>query len=384
MGSSVLLEVRAAWDAAHDEGLDALSPAEVETRLHELREVQAATAAYEAKLCARYQADGEWAHHGAVSPAAYVAKTRRLPIEACRRPFKLARHLRFLPAVVAALAAGRIEDPHVQRIVAADNPRVHDDLVAEQVEIVGWAMDLPWSLFLRRLQDWLDEHDADGPEPAHTERSLNCSKTIDDRWALDGLLDPIGGSIFHRELARLERLLFQDDWKQAEAQLGRDPLLHELERTPAQRRADALVLMAERSATLPEDGRRGAPLFTVLVGHDSFTKVCELTNGIQARPCQLVPYLSKAMIESIVFDSPFHAIKASTQRTYTGALRRAVMAMHRGCTHDYCVAPLDDCEVDHHHPDSRGGPTDQHNGRPLCPKHNRQKGARPPNDTTDP
>jgi hypothetical protein len=382
--SRVLLEVRAAWDAAHGEDLDTLTPGEVEARLHELREVQAATAAYEAKLCARYDTDREWAHHGALSPAAYLAKTRRLPIEACRRSFRIARHLRFLPAVVAALAAGRIEDPHVQRIVAADNPRVHDALVADQVEIVRWAMDLPWSLFVRHLQAWLDEHDPDGPEPAQVERSFNCSKTIEDRWALDGLLDPIGGSIVHRELARLERQLFHQDWRDAEARLGRDPLVHELDRIPTQRRADALVLLAERSATLPEDGRRGRPLFTVLVGHDSFVKVCELTNGIQARPSQLAPYLTRAMIETIVFDGPFHAIKASSQRTFTGSLRRAVMAMHRGCTHEYCVATLEDCEVDHRQPASRAGPTDQVNGRPYCPKHNRQKGARPPNDDTDP
>lgn len=377
---SALAEIRAGWDRAHAEDLDALCPSEVEARLHELHEVQAAAAAYEARLCARYEADREWARHGALSPAAYVAKTRRLPVEACRRPFRIARHVRDLPAVVAAQAAGRIEDPHVARIARADTPRVHDALVADQVEIVRWAMELPWPLFVRRLQDWIEEHDPDGPAPDLAERSVNCSKTIEDRWVLDGMLDPIGGSIFDRELRRLERQLFQADWREAEARLGHDPLLHELERTSAQRRADALILMAERSATFPEDGRRGAPLFTVLVGHDAFVKVCELTNGIQARPSQLAPYLTRAIVETVVFDGPFHAVEASGQRTFTGVLRRAVAAMHRGCTHAMCVVPLDDCEIDHHHPASHGGPTSQENGRPLCPKHNRQKGSRPPPD----
>lgn len=376
--SDVLEAVRSAWDAAHAEGVDELEPSEVEARLHELRALQATAAAYEAKLCARYDADREWARHGALSPAAYVAKTRRLPVEACRRPFRHARHLRELPAIVAALEAGRIEEPHAQRIIRADNPRVHDDLVADQVEIVRWAMSLAWPLFVRRLQDWLDEHDPDGPEPEDRRRTVNCSKTIDDWWALNGLLDPVSGTIVDRELSRLERLLFENDWQDAKARLGHDPTVDDLARTAPQRRADAIVLMAERSATLPEDGRRGRPLFTVLTGHDAFGRVCELTNGIQLRPSQLVAYLDRAITETIVFDGPFHAIEASSQRTFTGRLRRAVMAMHRGCTHELCVATIDDCQVDHHQPASKGGPTSQENGRPKCPKHNRQKSDRAP------
>ena len=376
----VLDAVRSAWDAAHAEGVEGLTPSEVDAQLHELRALQATAAAYEAKLCARFEADREWARRGALSPAAYLAKTRRLPVESCRRLFRHARHLRALPAVVAALEAGRIEEPHAQRIIRADNPRVHDDLVADQVEIVRWAMSLAWPLFVRRLQDWLDEHDPDGPEPEDRRRTVNCSKTIDDWWALDGLLDPIAGTIFERELSRLERLLFELDWQEAKTRLGHDPTVDDLARTAAQRRADALVLMAERSATFPDDGRRGRPLFTVLAGHDAFHRVCELTNGIQLRPSQLVGYLDRAMTETIVFDGPFHAVKASSQRTFTGRLRRAVMAMHRGCTHDLCVATIDECQVDHHQPDSKGGETSQENGRPLCPKHNRQKGDRAPPD----
>ena len=49
----------------------------------------------------------------------------------------------------------------------------------------------------------------------------------------------------------------------------------DLRRTPAQRRADALVEMARRSAALREQARPAEPLFTVLVGYETFAgRIC--------------------------------------------------------------------------------------------------------------
>ena len=239
----------------------------------------------------------------------------------------------------------------MQRILGVDNARTHDALVSDQETVAEWAADLPWRIFCRRLQDWLDEHDPDGADPGGTDsRRFSCSKTVHDSWALDGWLDPMNGSIFARELDRLERLLFELDWKTASERLGRDPLLHELDRTPAQRRADALVLMAERSATMPDDGRRGQPLFTVLVDYKSFERVCELTNGIELRSGQLAPFLDQALVERIVFDGGIRAIGVSRQRNFRGLLRKVVMAAAPSVRRAPCQAPIDDCEVDHVNP----------------------------------
>ena len=43
----------------------------------------------------------------------------------------------------------------------------------------------------------------------------------------------------------------------------------EVSRSPAQRRADALVEMARRSATAPEGGRRPRPLAHIVVGYET-------------------------------------------------------------------------------------------------------------------
>ena len=140
------------------------------------------------------------------------------------------------------------------------------------------------------------------------------------------------------------------------------------------------------AATLPEDGRRGQPLFIVLVGDQSLATVCELTNGTQVRPSHLAPHFADAVFETIVFDGPFKPIKVSKQRTYRDVLRRVVMAMYRGCVDPGCDAPIDRCEVDHHIPHSRGGQTSAENGRPRCRPSNQQKGNRapPPDDEDEP
>jgi 5-methylcytosine-specific restriction protein A len=145
--------------------------------------------------------------------------------------------------------------------------------------------------------------------------------------------------------------------------------------------------MAERSATLPDDGRRGRPLFTVLVGADSLRRILELTNGTELRPAQLADYVEPALFEHVLFESPIKVIGVSKQRTYRDLLRKAILARDRGCQHPGCDAPIDQCEIDHKLPATQGGPTTQTNGRAWCGPHNRarnQPGYHEPDDGDEP
>ena len=249
-----------AVDASLDDaiGVDVreVSGQDLDAAVKELGALRARVEALEAKVVGEWDAQMRWAGHGAKSAAAAMAHARRVPADVCRRAPKLARKLRAFPAVELAWQAGRIDTAHVQRICGVDNARIHDDLVADQVTITRWAMELHWGPFCRKLGEWLDEHDLDGAEPDGREsRRLHCSKTLGDRFALDGLLDTVGGSIFERELRRLDAKLYDEDVAEARERLGFDPLPHHLRRNPEQRRADALVLMAERSATGPSGGK---------------------------------------------------------------------------------------------------------------------------------
>jgi hypothetical protein len=373
----VLDAVDAALDAAFAVDLEQLEGRDLDAFVALMGEVQACADALDAKVVGEWDGQMRWAGHGSKSAAAALGHARRIPADACRRIPKLARKLRAFPAVRLAWEAGRIDTVHVQRICGAANARVHDDLVADQVLVTRWAMELHWKAFSRKLAEWLDEHDLDGAEPDGREsRRFHCSRTLDDRFAVDGLLDTVGGSILERELRRLESRLWDEDVAEARDRLGFDPLGHHLRRTPEQRRADALVLMAERSATGPEDGRRGTVPITVLVGHDSLTRILELTNGILLRAGQLIPWLDAAAIEQVLFDGPSTVVKVSRKRTFTGVVRKAVEVRDRGCQHPTCHEPIDRCQADHIIPWSADGPTAQANGRLLCGHHNRLRNQR--------
>jgi hypothetical protein len=380
-GSGDLVEALELVEAALDDAF-AIDPAHVsgpalDAAVRLAGRIQARADALAARVVGEWDSQLRWAGHGSRSAAAALAHGQRVPAAACRRTPRLARKLRAFPGVAAAWEAGRITTVHVQRICAMDNPRVHDALVADQVVVVRWAMTCAWAPSCRHLAEWLEEHDPNGAEPdGRAKRRFHCSKTIGDQFALDGWLDPIGGSVFAKELERLERKLYDADRAEARERLGYEPLLHELARTPEQRRADALVLMAERSATGPEDGRRGSILLTVLVGHDSLARILEATNGIPLRAGQLVPWLDALAIEQVLFDGPNTVVKVSQQRTFEGVLRKAVAVRDRGCQHPMCDEPIDRCQVDHIVPWSAGGPTSQENGRLLCGHHNRLRHRR--------
>ncbi len=184
--------------------------------------------------------------------------------------------------------------------------------------------------------------------------------SFDGRVLLQGELDPVGGTIVQTELERLAAALHRDD-KQAG-----------ITRTRSQRLAAALVMMAERSAARPNDAKRARALFRVTIGDDSVARLCELGNGTVVTPGQLVPYLDRADLESILFDGPSTIISVSRRRTFTGALREAIIARDRRCQHPSgCDEPADRCDIDHLVPYSQGGPTSQFNGDPGCPPHNR-------------
>src|SRR5690606_31602111 len=127
--------------------------------------------------------------------------------------------------------------------------------------------------------------------------------------------------------------MFEVDWAEAKARLGRQPTILELGRTPDQRRADALVEMATRARTAPKDGQRPRPLFTVIVGLETLKgPILELFNRTQITPGTAVPHLTD--VERIVFDTPSRVIDVGARRRFfRGGLRRALEIRDRTCFH---------------------------------------------------
>ena len=174
------------------------------------------------------------------------------------------------------------------------------------------------------------------------------------------MLDPVGGEVFKTELDRLcEQLRLED-------------LRDGVERTTTQRRADALVEMAMRSATAPADGLRPRPLLSVTIGIDPFNHLCQTAAGTVIAPGLLIPYLSDADIERIVYDPPARRFEASYKRRFTGAMRRIIEIRDGHCQHPSgCDEPASRCDVDHIVPHSHGGITCLCQGELECLYHNR-------------
>ena len=217
----------------------------------------------------------------------------------------------------------------------------------------------------------------DRSKQQHEGRRLSAARTMGGAVAGEFLLDPVAGTVFTDELERLTQQLFEDDWAAARDRFGVMATATNLPRTATQRRADALVIMASRSATMPSGGRAPRPLFSVVTDIDTTRRVCEMADGTVVSPSLLASWITQADFERVVFDTPKRVIELGVRtRFFTGGLRRSIEVRDRHCTFPGCTVPASRCEVDHIVEYGQGGLTTQQNGRLRCPAHNRQRPGR--------
>ncbi len=369
-----------------------------------------------AELLAHWDTRRLWESDGSRSPAHRLARETRSSVGSARDDLRRARRIRHLPATRDAVANGHLSIDHIDLAGHVNTPRRRHLFTRDEELLVRTCSHLSYADGARAIRYWAtraddtltdertagDQADSRPTDPDHapddanappdpqpdpaspdhngadhndndndpdhghdSDRSstgsrLHASRTLDDTLVIDGTLDAIDGTIVERELNRLT-----DEIRLADRAKG-------IQRTPAQRRAAALVEMARRSATAPAHGRRPRPLFTVLIGEQSFDRLSELSNGIVVTPTQRVVHLGEAEIESVLFDGPSTVVAVSSRRTFDGAVRRAIQVRDRRCTHpSVCDVPADDCDLDHITPHAKGGPTSQFNGRLECKAHNR-------------
>ncbi|MDQ1401844.1 MAG: hypothetical protein QOG03_160 [Actinomycetota bacterium] len=311
-------------------------------------------------------------------PVAWLKCAHRAEGAWATETLRLSRQLRQMPATEEAFEAGLIGRHHVRRLAGARRLNA-EAFERDEEALIGFARTLPHKHFERAIAYWrqlaADDNEEDLAAKRHRGRYLHSSKTLGGCYDLKGRMDPIGGAIHHNELARLERIEFEKDWREAEARLGRRPALDELARTSAQRRHDAAVEMAKRSHALPDGTPNPRPLVTVVVGHPVIERLCQLADGTVVTPGQILPLFTDCDIERVVFGPDGRAECGKRQRFFTGATRRAVEIRDLHCTAPGCDVPYEGCEVDHIRPHGRDGETTQQNGRLACPHHNRGRPA---------
>lgn len=319
------------------------------------------------RAAAAFEQGGEWRADRATSAAAWLAWKLGTPKASARRQLMAGRTATEAAHVGAAWLRGEISAHHVLRLGDARSSRTEDAFARDESMLVDHARSMRYSHFARAVDYWKRLADPDGAEAeatrTHDDRYGFFSQTFGGVFKGDQQLDALGGAIVANELKRIEQELFGDDWKEAKARLGRRPTTSELARTAKQRRADALVEMAIRSAMAPAGGRRPEPLFTVFCGYETFAgPLLELANGAVVTPGQLVPYLDRAWVERVVFDGPSRVIDVGVRRRlFTGATRRAVEVRDRECFHPTCDE-RDRLQIDHMVAYRDGGLTVESNG----------------------
>jgi hypothetical protein len=397
---------RAAVDSTLDRALNTIT-AGIDTLLHidsqnhdgdELldalvalnRQQQRLTAAY-AQRARAYDASKAWADSGAKNAAVQVAYRCRMPAADAKAHIKLGRALERMPQVAESLTRGDVGAYHARRLARlATNPRTADAFAADEHKLLGYAETQEWPQFCRSVTYWEQHADPDGVEQQAGSdeqlRRVHLSDGLGGTGILDGELTPIGHATVKTALERIHDELFRAEWARVKQRLGRDPQISDLERSPAQRRHDALVEMANRAMTVPRNGKRPQPLITVLVGYETFAgRICQLADQTVVTPGTVAGLLEDdALIERVVFDGPSRVIDVGQARCFTGALRRAIEVRDRECQWPGCHVPYPGCEIDHIQPCAEGGPTTQDNGECKCGHHNRRKGnqtGREPPDT---
>jgi Domain of unknown function (DUF222) len=325
---------------------------------------------------------GEWALDGAKTPTAWLATRCHLAKKSARAQLRRGKALSELPSAASAWERGEIGPDHIDALERLSRPATQEALARDEALLVTQATTMPFEPFCAVVAYWEQMADPDGAEEddmaKRARRDVYLRASVHGMFLGQMTFDPISGTIVSNELVRLEADLFEADWAEAKARLGRDPRLDELSRTSAQRRADAMVEMAIRSGTSPADGRRPAPMFSVTVDYPSLGgRISELAGGQIVSPGALLPWLDEAEFERVVF-APGKRVEVSvTSRFFTGATRRAIELRDRHCAHPFCDLPYEQCQIDHIVPYGEGGLTTQDNGRVLCGFHNRLRNQGP-------
>ena len=365
------------FDAALDELIEsgAANYGDCES-IEALHQMQARFDFFVTEATAAFEVGEEWAADGAKTAASWLATRCRVARPAAKRRVRLGRTLRHLPAVAEAWRQGTIGTAQAEAIAKARRHRTEAAMARDEEMLVAQAKDLGFEDFTRVLDYWQQLADPDGAEESDEERKASrnvfLESSLNGMWLGQMTLDPISGSIVAGELNRLEHDLFEADCAQAKERLGRTGRIDELARTSGQRRADALVEMATRSASAPAEGTRPAPLFSVFVGYETIRgRICELENGTVLHPSALDSWMDSAYFERAIFGLGNRIDVSVRSRFFTGGTRRAIELRDRICTHPHCYEPAETCQVDHIETWASGGETTQENGRLLCGFHNR-------------
>ena len=315
---------------------------------------------------------------------AWLRHEFRVTPTASHRLVGLARDLvDVMPLTLAAMTDGDVSVEHAQHIAGLRKVITDDALMQVEQHAVAIARERrPDELrgtILHIKHAYAPDRGVKDEQDLHAERDLSLATTFD------------GAGVGHWTLPPASQETVATAIHAASAPETDDT------RTAGQRRADALVTIAEialRSGDLPITGGV-KPHVTVIIPADVLTEPlqprplpdqlfgdldqieAELRNrmvhtafGSVISPTWARRFLCDAAVSRIVMTATSEILDTGrTTRTWTPAQIRAIVARDRHCIWPGCDVPAAWCEAHHIHHWADGGPTSITNGALLCGRH---------------
>ena len=148
------------------------------------------------------------------------------------------------------------------------NPRCGDQLTDVVDELLPLASSHTHEVFARAVRHWERLADADGAhrdhEAAHAGRSATMG-LIGDTGYLDARVGAAQYAAMKEIFDRFAQAEFEAEWDELRARLGDDACPGMLERTEAQRRADALAAIFQRAAAADPAAKDPEPVVNIVI-----------------------------------------------------------------------------------------------------------------------
>ena len=295
------------------------------------------------------------------STARWMSNETGIPHAAAKGRLNVARKLHdHFDAVHAALSEGRISFAHAKAIVDAANPRILDQLVAIQDQLVKIAEAADrFERFHRELQSIVNLLDQDGAfDPnGETQRNRLAFRFDPDGVRIDGKLVGASAAAVKETLNRIADELFKQRCPD-EPGLTRPQLL-----------AEALIELCRRGTAHGTSGRIPQADITLIINADDLSTAVThdgqtIDGGSLKRAC------CDADITTVTVDGDGQPLNVGrTRRLATDAQRRAAMVRDGGCVFPGCDMPVNWCDLHHVIEWQNGGATDLDNLACLCRRH---------------
>jgi hypothetical protein len=416
-----LTVIAGAAQALNTADLTVIAPQQLGDLLQRVEAVRALVDYAASAVLARFDAEGACSYDGLRSTNSWLTQRCQMTSKSASRRLRTARALRHLPEVADGFRSGRFSADQADLFARSRNDRTAEAMTEDEAALAALADRLRPDDFGRELRGWAEMVDTDGAEPdrGHRDRSFSLLQTLDDTWT--GRLDlaSADGAFLHASVEAMAQALRREQEAGSAVRGDADGRADDdgVRRSPAQRRADALLELVRRGidpasflgrgATDPVDAadpvdpagsgcadggggpaatqdgsapadpprraRRGARLPVSLhllldAGDLEAGRGADTLDGHHLTPSATDRQHGDAAIIAVLKD-PFSGgvLDLGRRRRVVSPAQWAALAIRDGgCSFPGCSAPPQDCEAHHIVHWRHGGPTDIDNLTLTC------------------